>query len=188
MKREVLKFCVFSTVPKSREAVRKNNKSALIWAIVNRANKDVMSGARFHNKEYCMKKDSYMGKLVSELSKDNYFSPRECIRQLTDGNEVDTCLGSIQKLVNMAVKYCFVFDAIECGNLLPKIDYKNADCPLDSVILASLESKTVRKWTQLSSMKQYEEIQLEITNQIKKLGLNSRLEYDFYIWNGGIRG
>ncbi|WP_314921784.1 hypothetical protein, partial [Slackia exigua] len=85
--------------------------------------------------------------------------------------------GQLQKLVNMTLKYLLILNTFEVIKInLP--DEEHLDCPLDSVILESLESSGDLRWTRLSKT-QYDEIQKAID---AKRGSDSRIMYDFKNW------
>ena len=91
--------------------------------------------------------------------------------------------GLCQKFVNMCFKYFFVFKD-EMKKTI-RFNFKNCDCPLDSVIIKSLKGGTV--WTKLDK-NEYESLQTIIDNELNKQVLPKelknigRLAYDFMNW------
>lgn len=108
------------------------------------------------------------------------------------------CFGHFQKMFNIAIKlYVCLYvcrewldldEALFCSKILENL--KNADCPVDSIILGNLASKTdnkeyaAHKWSKYGTAKQpqsnYENVQVEISKAVPDG--NSRLYYDFVAW------
>ena len=172
------------------QSVRKNNPKSVIDKCIRIAYKDMLDGGRFYipkeNNEHIIEEFKKI------LEQNNYNNPRHIIDEilaLFGTNEklqiseqrYATRFGLAQKLVNMTFKYLFVFsDYTELD-----IDFKNCDCPLDSVILKQLNySENV--WTKLNKT-QYENIQNKIsklleTNTLKVSYEIGNLAYDFLYW------
>ena len=95
-----------------------------------------------------------------------------------------TRFGLSQKFVNMCFKYFFVFE-----DDMPDIrfDFSDCDCPLDSVILNSLNMNCTYVWSKLN-LEKYVEIQdqiqekLNFENKYEQLKNIGRMAYDFLEW------
>ena len=102
--------------------------------------------------------------------------------------ETSLTLGHYQKLFNMAVKLyaCAWVYREELGikSVIKEYNYSFADCPLDRIILKSLNIK--ENWSQIPNQDKYQEIQNQIGEVLKneskdKTGFG-RLAYDFLYW------
>lgn len=108
------------------------------------------------------------------------------------------CFGHFQKMFNIAIKLyvclyvCRGWLDLDEGRFCSKIleNLQNADCPIDSIILENLASKTnnkeyaSHKWSKYGTAKHpqsnYENVQDEISKVVPEG--NSRLYYDFVAW------
>lgn len=173
----VYKFCLESLLPGILNAWE--DKEKMVDIVLRRANRDTMAGARFKYDGYAENKDFYIGKLKEIIKGGQQLSSIEIIKEL-DRAKQGANIGSIQKLVNMTLKYLYVLQVYgyDFG-----IDPSGCDCPLDSIILDDLDKKTEKhhtKWTKIVSFEDYESIQRDIAKQPEAKGSN--LFYDFYCY------
>jgi hypothetical protein len=115
----------------------------------------------------------------------NIYNDSPLITDLKDIKETEITLGHTQKLFNMAVKYylCIYMFRNELGveEIVKEYDFKNADCPIDSVILDSLKEKGLKyngNWSDIKCIETYKEMQEIISKNTN--GCN--LLYDFENW------
>ena len=206
MKRcQMIDFLVRAAIPNVTEKDRLPRKegiienSNLLWDAIFRAHRDVLTGRRYvkaYSEKHEILSHTKNGEAVygpNLLAQALYFAIKEekeqlcstsLVEKLTDSanEDSDSLFGCIQKLVNMTLKYLFVLQ--EFGYLekfhydIPHIDEISCDCPIDSIILKSLDRADI-KWTSLSS-DDYEEVQglIDKDEQTK-----TRLEYDFKNWS-----
>lgn len=117
----------------------------------------------------------------------------------TEGDK-QLCFGHFQKMFNIAIKVylCIYMCKYYLGIKSTLFDddiinnLKNADCPVDSIILNKLSKETTKKeytnykWSKFGTEKhkidQYREVQQEISGLNKQKG-KSNLYYDFVSWN-----
>ena len=173
----VYEFCLESLLPGILNAWE--DKEKMVNIVLRRANRDTMAGARFWDKEYSNNQDFYIKKLKEIIKGGQQLSSIEIIKEL-DRAKKGANIGSIQKLVNMTLKYLYVLQVYgyDFG-----IDPSGCDCPLDSIILDDLDKKTDRhhtKWTQIEDLTDYESIQKDIAERPEAKGSN--LFYDFYCY------
>lgn len=173
----VYKFCLESLLPGILNAW--GDKEKLLDIVLRRANRDTMAGARFKYDGYAENKDFYIGKLKEIIESGQQLSSIEIIKELERAKK-GANIGSIQKLVNMTLKYLYVLQVygVDFG-----IDPSGCDCPLDSIILNDLDKKTEKKhtkWTQIKDLNDYKSIQDDIAKQPEAQG--SKLFYDFYCY------
>ena len=112
----------------------------------------------------------------------NELKPRELIDKLRENEDFkNVSYGSLQKLVNMTLKYLFILQELKYLEnkeyVIPHINEKDCDCPLDSIILGSINEHSV-KWTSIEPEK-YQEIEKRIE---RSECAQTRLEYDFKKW------
>lgn len=177
----VLLFCLESTIPGVSLAVKSKDEKMLVASVTEKAHRDTMTGARFHDSEYYSHSKEYISLLVERiLSSREDLSSVELIKELYEFQGASAKIGSLQKLVNMTLKYLYVIEVCGfsdfCGY---KINLKNCDCPLDSVVLSELSEETGNKytpWTKISDLDDYNDIQKDIPCD------EGRLEYDFEHW------
>lgn len=113
-----------------------------------------------------------------------------------DGDK-QLCFGHFQKMFNMALKLylclymCKVYLDIDDSLFDEEIieNLKNADCPIDSIILGELEKDTSTKYSDIKwskfGIKGYPTDYIEVQEKISKLNDvkgNSKLYYDFIAW------
>ena len=148
-----------------------NGKSDLLWDCIWRAHRDVMVGygRAAENCYKCFSKDAegdhqpnaIAVELYRQIKRGPKPTAKSLIKSLLDkfGDEESenargvpaTRLGAICKLVDMTLKYILIFQLFEVNDdSLPELDSSECDCPIDSVILDSLELGDQMKWTQLS--------------------------------------
>ena len=173
----VYKFCLESLLPGILNAW--GDKEKLLDIVLRGANRDTMTGARFKKDKYADNKDFYIKELKKTILEGKKLSSIEIIKAL-DSKKKGANIGSIQKLVNMTLKYLYVLQVygVDFG-----IDPSGCDCPLDSIILNELDKKTKKhhtKWTKIESLEDYESIQMDIAEQPESAGSN--LFYDFYYY------
>lgn len=173
----VYKFCLESLLPGILNAWE--DKEKMVDIVLRRANRDTMAGARFKYDGYAENKDFYIGELKKTILDGKKLASIELIEEL-DRAKKGANVGSIQKLVNMTLKYLYVIQVYEFDF---EIDPALCDCPLDSIILNELDKKTKKhhtKWTKIESLEDYESIQKDIAEQPESAGSN--LFYDFYCY------
>ena len=175
-KKIVFKFCLESVLPGILNAWE--DKEKMVNIVLRRANRDTMAGARFKYDGYADNKDFYIGELKKTILDGKKLSSIEIISQLF-GEKKGANVGSIQKLVNMTLKYLYVLQVYGCDF---GIDPALCDCPLDSIILDDLDKKTKphTKWTQIKDLEDYESIQKDIAGFREAAG--SKLFYDFHCY------
>lgn len=179
--KSVYEFCLEETLPGIHKALRNNSFEEVIEVIIKKANKDVTTGARFWDKKYIDKSSIYrqvLKKLIEEYKND--LSSQTLIEKIRRKVVRGASVGSVQKLVNMTLKYLCVLKIY--GYLKTfGVHIGKCDCPLDSQVLNHLSEDTENKytpWTKLNSMDEYNGIQ----NDISKITSGSNLEYDFDNW------
>lgn len=173
----VYKFCLESLLPGILNA--REDKEKMVDIVLRRANRDTMAGARFWDKEYSNNQDFYIKKLKEIIKGGQQLSSIEIIKKL-DQAKKGAIVGSIQKLVNMTLKYLYVIQVYEFDF---GIDPSGCDCPLDSIILDDLDKKTKKhhtKWTQIKTLEDYKSIQKDIAGFPESAGSN--LFYDFHCY------
>lgn len=172
----VYEFCLESLLPGILNAWE--DKEKMVNIVLRRANRDTMAGARFKYDGYADNKDFYIGELKKTILDGEKLSSRELIKKL-DRAKKGANIGSIQKLVNMTLKYLYVLQVYgyDFG-----IDPALFDCPLDSIIMDDLDKKTKphTKWTQIKTLEDYKSIQKDIASLPETKGSN--LFYDFRCW------
>lgn len=114
--------------------------------------------------------------LIEEVT--NIFGPSE--RITNSKNNYVTRFGLAQKLVNMTFKYLYIFsDEID-----QTINFSNCDCPLDSIIIETLNLNETYTWSKLTK-EEYLFLQTFINNVVEdkdKYNELGRLLYDFKYW------
>lgn len=170
------------------------NRNEWIWRSVYRAHRDVVVGRQYveeysgynSNEGPNAIADSLYKEIIRCLGSEETggltsesllcFLNKEYNEEAPEDKE-NVPYGQLQKLVNMTLKYLLILNTFEVIKInLP--DEERLDCPLDSVILESLESSGDLRWTRLSKT-QYYEIQKAID---AKRGSDSRIMYDFKNW------
>ena len=164
-----------------------HNSEMVILKCINRAYRDMLTAGRYYinsDNEICEKfkeiLESYNYKFSHQLILDaaNLFASTEIIG---NQNKYVTRFGLSQKLVNMTYKYFFIFD----DYINKSINYKDCDCPLDSIILKKLNSNIV--WSKCTE-NQYNDCQNKIRAYLEKINLDEELilignlAYDFLMW------
>ena len=200
-------FLLRTAIPKVKDGAYipkcLNGETNLLWDCIWRAHRDVLAGYRYVDERfYRIYADQNAVIKVNEIDELLYdlIAKRSCAltsktlinelygkyktadvaRELKDDKA--TTFGAIQKLVNMTLKYIFILQAygVQDGSL-PRVNPQECDCPLDSVILASLDQNET-KWTQLDE-RDYWNIEREILPRIffedASLG---PISYDFRNW------
>lgn len=167
-----------------------SNSDIIIDKCVSLAYKDMLTAGRYYHLPDEIKEN------FTTILKDNIinanFHPKTIIgatlelfgknEKIGIGNKYVTRYGLCQKLVNMTFKYLYVFSDYTGLNL----NFSECDCPLDSVILKSIEKENI-VWSKLTA-EQYDTCQQKIKNKLAKISLNSELSvlgnlaYDFLNW------
>ena len=183
----ILKFLICSTIPTVKDEKKRPegvDENDWIWKCIYRAHRDVLTGRR-NVKHYSDQKDDdnsekeynsiaydlYMY-IVSNRSTKNEekITSRRCIYYLIKkyGEELT---GAIQKLVNMSLKYLYL---LHCFNVIDAsyVDFSACDCPLDSIMLKTIDGHHDAKWTKIASYDEYNKIQ-------DAINLENKLQYDF---------
>ena len=172
-----------------------NNKEMIIDKCLALAYKDTLTAGRFYASSF-----KYNGKdicnLTNKILLENEFvfsvDLIEKVAKLFNDKDLIvvkdryiSCFGLSQKLVNMTFKYMYIFDDyISDDNL--KLDFSNCHCPLDSIILKSINYKEC-VWSKLDKDK-YLYCQKTISNELIKKQLDQELcsmgnlAYDFIQW------
>ncbi len=184
----IIKFLICSTIPTVKdEKMRPNGvgEDDWIWRCIFRAHRDVLTGRKNvkkysaqNNNENTEKKYNsiafdlykYIVNIKSIPNDEDKITSRSCICCLieTYGEELT---GAIQKLVNLSLKYLYLlhfFSVIDASY----VDFSACDCPLDSIILKTIDGYENEKWTQLSSYDKYIDIQ-------EAINCETKLQYDF---------
>ncbi|MBO5077249.1 MAG: hypothetical protein J5584_06615 [Clostridia bacterium] len=180
--KESIDFCLESTIPGIHKAILSNNRYDVIKTVTSRANRDVLTGSRFWDSNYSGNVDYYKNTLNCLI--DNHFSSlssKILIDEMIKLNIHCAKIGSIQKLVNMSIKYLYVISLIKDGDFTIHINLSECDCPLDSIIikrLSALNGKRYTSWTKIDTLDEYLSIQGDISQYVK----TSNLEFDFYNW------
>ena len=162
----------------------------LVWECISRAHHDVLSG-RKNVEDYSSRKSKGLNKIALDLydiiiglHNSTKISSNLLIDHLMAKKEDGYRIGPIQKLVNMTLKYMFLFQLF--GKLEEyQINENDCDCPLDSRIMEKLEMGEV-KWTKdfentdnIDGYQKYKDVQ----RKIKEIqGVKSKLSYDFENW------
>ncbi|MBO4214017.1 MAG: hypothetical protein J5876_03460 [Lachnospiraceae bacterium] len=181
---KVHNFCLEVTIPGILKAVENDNVSNALNAVINRASLDVMAGARYLKGGYVDNQDYYKKELKRLIMDGKTELSSEVLidKLCRNRNKHRVNVGSIQKLVNMTLKYLYVIQEHGLMNEYAlKVELKNCDCPLDSRILEELRKREKKKytpWTKLDSLDEYKTIQDDITKYVKE----SNLEFDFDNW------
>ena len=171
----------------------KNDKGRL-WDAIWRAHRDVMTGARtgkLKNYSRQTKDKGLENPAVNALydiviqCKNEALTSEKLIANLKSQLEPDTEFGTIQKLVNMSLKYILLLNEFD-NEFHIDIDEKGCDCPIDSIILAKLKTqnnKLHQPWTTMEK-EAYDTIQEEIKKELhKKVPTEcSNLYFDFKNW------
>ena len=129
-----------------------------------------------NKKKYCFSRE-----LIDEVVP--LFGNKGTIK-IKKSNVFISAYGLAQKFVNMSFKYFFVF---EDDLSKYKFDFSECDCPVDSVILKSLEKKWKHPWSKLEK-DEYIEIQDTIKDKLSKdkrlgeLPAIGLMAYDFLYW------
>lgn len=187
MEKELIEyFLLRSTIPKAKKCKLSDNKVDANGAIrdcVYRAHRDVLTG-HFRLKKYTGYKHDDCNEIVALLYKNicNCINLNQALNTkiLIDplyekyGDEVE--FGALQKLVNMSLKYLIILSGFHVLNV--KIDEKNCDCPIDSIILSHLGITDI-KWTSMNN-EQYNKIQDKIKEKVENDCGN--ITYDFKNW------
>jgi hypothetical protein len=188
-KKLVNEFCLESIIPGIKEALVKESLLEVLDVVLKRANRDVMTGARspYFSDTYRNNQEDYI-KCTRELIEKQLanLSSKNLIKAIIEkSKEEPEIIAEIQKLVNMALKYLYVIQEYGYNEKLGyTIVLSKCDCPLDSTILDELHrrtKKTYPTWTQLKSLKDYDEIQTDIETISKKEN-KTKLEFDFENW------
>lgn len=136
-----------------------------------------------------------------KVIKDNWTKIIKLFKKIKEvEGENSLCFGHFQKMFNMALKlYLCLYickDALELEDSVFDeeilLNMKNADCPVDSIILSRLDQKINE--TEDSKGKKYSNIKwskidledgsyAEIQMAIDKMNYKSRLSFDFKEWN-----
>ena len=180
----ILDFCLEEALPGIHKAIESNQTNKIIEVVVKKANRDALSGARFWDKNYSEHSNYYKAELTEILTTSPNLSSKQCIEYILARNQYSAKVGSIQKLVNMSMKYLYILTEFEYA--VPhglNIDFEKCDCPLDSNILKKLSEKNdivYKPWTQILTIDEYSDIQRDISklDEIKK----SNLEFDLKYW------
>ena len=164
----------------------------VINACIRLACRDMMTVGRFYALGDMGEKCEKFGEI---LSKSGYRFSIELIEKtakifsenskIEKDNKYVTTFGLAQKLVNMTYKYFYVYyEYID-----EEIDFTECDCPLDSIILKSL-NKNDTPWSKITKVK-YIEIQEKIPTSVPEKFKNEyayaskrigKLAYDFLVW------
>lgn len=192
-------FLLECILPGFRGVKEQKSEDKLLDLIIDRAHRDVMVGARYKVNNYCIwyceHNGDYKSKLKELIKRDvKALSGRKLINELLSGDK-NINVGLIQKLVNMTVKYLYVLDSFGyLGYVGFNVTFSDeCDCPLDSRILERISGKVNKKytaWTKMNDIKEYEEVQSIIKDEVVKQSGKRNLEYDFYYWekdDSGIR-
>ena len=175
-------FFIESTIPGIYKGLKLHDRSIILNAVINKANRDALIGAGKWDKNYASDKHSsyYVETLKDLIDNDVELSSMVLINDLLSNNKYDANLGAIQKLVNMTLKYLYALQyyGYYAGFT---IDPAKCDCPLDSRILEKI-NRTDIKWTKLTSLAIYNEVQETIDEY--EDAKESRLFFDFYNWLG----
>lgn len=166
-----------------KEKEYKSNK--LIWECIYRAHRDVLSG-RDNVRDYSkiIDKDTGLNSFALELygiitspEREVPMSSDALINKLLDFNGR---IGSVQKLVNMTLKYMFI---LQLYGILEGYDIEetNCHCPLDSRILESLGMSDF-KWTSDFKTKDCDDGYAKYKEIQKSFKEKSGLAYDFEMW------
>lgn len=163
------------------------NSENVIKSCVARADRDMLTSGRFY-----LTKNSAENRrqdFIEKLEGCGYKFSRDLIDRTAEILEKDgklskndkgiTSYGLSQKLVNMTYKYFYIFSKY----IKKSIDFSKCDCPLDSIILDSLNKNKI-PWSKLSK-DDYEDIQNEITKESTEYPLYKEagnLAYDFEHW------
>ena len=186
MKRHIKEFITKSML--GRE-IKLNCQEDIVKRCISKAYDDMMTVGRYYKLN---DKDKLIQAMYDLLEQQNYEFSREMIscyalkfgfeiKEKTSNGKIDyvTSYGLAQKVVNMTYKYLYVFN----DTLQLNIDFRNCDCPLDSIILAKLKTKAT--WSKISKetyVQCQEEINIkvaEIDDELKEIG---RMSFDFMIW------
>ena len=180
--RLIHEFCLEGMIPGIHRAFEKGDDEVLDL-VIRKANRDVLIGARWWDKEYSRNTDYYKKKVLDIIKETTgTINSGAIICNIYHDHENNAKVGIIQKLVNMAMKYLYVLDKMGHGIGI-KIDFKQCDCPLDSRILEELSKrtgKTYGPWTKLETLEKYLEIQDDISRYSKEECSN--LDFDFNNW------
>lgn len=204
------RFLVQAAVPSAKgklpEGLRTSN---LVWDAVWRAHRDVVLA-----RQYVAAYNSYGDKpwvssaerepnviaarlyeTLTSWSEKEPLGSRVLIDQLLhefkrNGQDDEGLFGSVQKLVNMALKYLVMLQVFgvsdEYLEKLPVISVDGCDCPLDSIILNKLGGRfREMKWTRLTR-EEYEKAQRGIEATQEASGLRYDLE-NWSSWSGNVR-
>ena len=187
-----------------------NNQDSVLYSCCVLAYADMLTAGKYflyeEGKEDKALRSSIISKFLSLLKDNNYCFSRKIINDLlpmfgkeehiekykttkTKAGEKQyldfaTRFGLSQKFVNMCFKYFFVFE-----DNLPDIsfDFHNCDCPLDSVILSTLNDIKTPVWSKMEESI-YVSLQSNISKKLSNVNLPSqlsrvgRLAYDFLNW------
>lgn len=167
------------------------NPNLVIDKCINRAYRDMMTAGRFYIKcninNICTKfkkiLESHNYQFSQNLINDtlSLFGENEIIKNSKNKSYI-TRYGISQKLVNMSYKYFFLFEDYICKN----INFSSCDCPLDSIILNSIQFKKT-PWSKLTK-EDYIICQNIIKDKLSKeslveeLQLIGNLAFDFLSW------
>lgn len=179
---DIREFWIESVLPGFRNAIKSKRSEELISVVVNRADRDAMSGGRFNDvyPDYHGDYKESLKELIS-LNKD-HLSSKTLISMMCRDLHEGVTVGLIQKLVNMSMKYLYAVDIYGYASCFGiKIYVEECDCPLDSIILGKLSAKTGKSytpWTKIASVEEYEDVQNDIRQYVKA----SNLEFDFKYW------
>lgn len=200
-KEDTFDFLLRAAIPEVTEKKKlpeelRNNKDKedysekkLVWECISKAHRDVLSGRKYVA-NYSSMKDGDINKAALKLYKiitgeqKIKLSSNYLINQMM--SEEGYRIGTVQKLVNMTLKYMFLLQLYE---KLEGYDIAEdtIDCPLDSIILRKLKRGNI-KWTKdfqndekLDGRDMYDKIQGEIAVEQNKKS-KSKISYDFENW------
>lgn len=174
----------------------KDISDSIIEACIARADRDMLTAGC--NYLIANKMEMRRKTLKNSLKESHYSFSREIIEQYSkdiktmiradkDLKDKEVSYGLAQKSVNMAFKYLYVFKRY----IDKKMDFRNCDCPLDSVILGKIGEKDVL-WSQINPndyVNIQEKIKSRLLDEIKRdqeykelYGEIGNLLFDFINW------
>lgn len=163
-----------------------------IWDAVFRAHRDVLTG-RGNVTEYSTKVESFKAGrmnrkvnivasylydlIIDKIKNGEMLSSKKLISEMKDSEQSSPVpFGQLQKLVNMTLKYMVILQSF--GKIDPVVDADACDCPIDSIIINKLGLGAEYRWTSLTES-EYKELQERVDKEIQT---DSRLKYDFIVW------
>lgn len=184
----------FRHTSKNKDEIKNSEKENIIVGVCKDvADNFVEYATKNSTKERC--------KYIDDCLKNQSFKDKFArIKVVDDREDKALCFGHIQKMFNMAIKLflCLKICVEQANSMGIELGIKKslfncnfafdtADCPVDSIILSSLEGCDSIKWskighTEAHPSKEYQTVQEAIKNALNDT-TKSNLYYDFENWN-----